>query len=69
MHLTYSIQSALILRVRELTRYVANLKPEARILFVRHPAHIVKALKITPDNEKASAKKLRQMDHAFGKRV
>jgi hypothetical protein len=45
---------------------VANLKPEARILFVRHPAHIVKALKITPDNEKASAKKLRQMDHAFG---
>jgi len=49
-------------------QYVANFKPDARILFVRHPAHVVKALKITPDNEKAAAKKLRQLDHAFAAR-
>lgn len=44
-------------------QYVANFKPDARILFVRHPAHVVKALKITPDNEKSAAKKLKQLDH------
>ena len=49
-------------------QYVANFKPDTRILFIRHPAHVVKALKITPENEKMMSKKLRQLDHAFAAR-
>jgi hypothetical protein len=49
-------------------QYVANFKPDARVLFVRHPAHVVKALKVTPENEKSVAKKLKQIDHAFAAR-
>ena len=35
---------------------------------MRHPAHVVKAMKITPENEKSASKKLRQLDHAFAAR-
>ena len=49
-------------------QYVANFKPDVRILFIRHPAHVVKALKVTPENEKMMSKKLRQLDHAFAAR-